>query len=73
MARVRDGPAVSVPALVGVVRCLEVHAEHAAGDGGGQARWVADEAGGVFLAADPGPHDDEQGEQGHEDDEDCEG
>ena len=68
MARARDGSAVSVSALVGVLRCMEVHAEHAASDDRGQARWVADEAGAAFLAANPGPHDDEQGKQGQQHD-----
>ena len=72
MARVRDRSAVSVPALVGVVMCLEVHTHHAAGDDRGQARRVADEASGAFLAVNTGPHDDKQSDQGKEHNDSCE-
>jgi hypothetical protein len=34
---------------------------------------VADEAGRAFLAANSGPHDDEQGDQGKERNDRCEG
>jgi hypothetical protein len=73
MAPHSGGSAFGVPALVGEVWCPEMHPDHAAGDGGAESGRVADEAGGAFLVTNPGSHDDEQGEQGQEDDDYCEG
>ena len=73
MVRHSGGSAVSVPALVGVIWRLEVQPEHTTGDGSAKAGRVADKAGGAFLVTNPGSHDDEQGEHGQEDDDDCEG
>ena len=73
VVRDQGGSAVGVSTLVDVVGCPELHAEQMPGDGGGESGRVADEAGRAFLAADPGPHDDEQGDQDQECDDRCEG
>lgn len=58
--------------FVHVIGCAEVHAEQMAGDGGGESWRVADEAGRPFLLVNPGPHDDEQGDQDKEHNDRCE-
>jgi hypothetical protein len=62
-----------VSALVGVVGCSELHPEQVPGDGGGESGRMADEAGGAFLVADPGPHHGEESDQDQERDDRYEG
>jgi hypothetical protein len=56
-----------------VVGCSELHPEQVPGDGGGESGRMADEAGGAFLVADPGPHHGEESDQDQERDDRYEG